>query len=191
MRTESLYIPNWEAALMGLAAGLVISCSNVPPINNGSSSADTARRTGKAQVYGLKGEVKFTVDGASWTPVRLGTVLRPDTVVRTGDRSGADLVLGKNGLLLHVGEDSLLGIEKLEYGDHPGGTVIHTRLNLKQGKMAGSIKRWTAGSQYEVVVPTQTISVRENGEFEIWSEGRVVTENCVIQTKDVTVEPQR
>src|SRR5437879_2756155 len=124
MNMKSLFTRNSIAAAAVLAAGLIVSCSSVGPANRGESPAHARLQPASAEAYGLSGNVEFAMDGAAWKPVRLGTELRPDSAVRTGPQSGTDLVLGKRGPLLHLAENTLLEIEKLEHDDHGDGIII-------------------------------------------------------------------
>lgn len=73
----------------GLAMGLVAVAMT------GVSAAQNATE-GTATVVRIKGPARYTIGNNTWQPLKVGTVLKPGTVVQTGTADGSfvDLVLG-------------------------------------------------------------------------------------------------
>src|SRR5215813_1783391 len=61
-----------------------------------STAAAQAPVQGVAKVVRIKGSARYTTGNNVWVPVKLGSILKPGTVIQTGLEKGAfvDLVLG-------------------------------------------------------------------------------------------------
>jgi len=59
-------------------------------------STAAAQTQGAAKVVRIKGSARYSTGNNVWVPVKLGSVLKPGTVIQTGLERGAfvDLVLG-------------------------------------------------------------------------------------------------
>src|SRR5258708_15529523 len=59
-------------------------------------STAAAQTQGAAKVVRIKGSARYSTGNNVWVPVKLGSVLKPGTVIQTGLEHGAfvDLVLG-------------------------------------------------------------------------------------------------
>jgi hypothetical protein len=75
-----------------------------------------------------------------------------------------------------VTADTLLGLDKLLFENTGADTVIETRLDLKNGRILGNVKKMAATSVYEVKIPTGTVGIRGT-EYDISTTGRVYVES--------------
>jgi hypothetical protein len=119
---------------------------------------------GSAQVSNNKGQ--------SWSPARVGTFLGANSVVRTATDGTVDLFLGDNGPVVRVTPDTSLGIDRLDLDNTGVEKVIETQLDLKNGRILGSVKKMAAASKYEVKTPVGVAGIRGT-EYDIDSRGKV------------------
>lgn len=82
----------------------------------------------------------------------------------SGSSSGAD----QN--FLRLMENTLMSIDKLASTDTGAGVVTDTQLDLRSGRIFGTVKKLSAGSRYEVKVPNGVAGVRGT-EFLISADG--------------------
>jgi hypothetical protein len=137
---------------------------------------------GTAKVVHIKGSARYSVGGA-WEPLKVGTVLRAGSVIQTENQAGAyvDIVLygGEAGRaagsvaggggsyapsstqnIVRITENSQLGIDKLTSMQTGAEVVTDTQLDLKKGKIMGSVKKLSAASKYEVKLPNGVAGIR-------------------------------
>jgi hypothetical protein len=185
-------IVNWLIAC-GLALAMVTSVS-----------AQTAKdRTGK--VVKLKGAARYSVGNNVWQPLKLGDIVKSGTLIQTAAGSFVDLVLGGDGNLvapragspsssggvgyapkaeqdvIRVKEDSVLALDRLSVIDTGTDQVTDTQLDLRSGKVFGSVKKLNATSRYEIKLPNGVAGIRGTV-YQISAEGvvQVLTGSVVI-----------
>src|SRR6266699_5569671 len=68
-------------------------------------STAAAQTQGAAKVVRIKGSARYSTGNNVWVPVKLGSVLKPGTVIQTGLEKGAfvDLVLGDGDVVIPGG----------------------------------------------------------------------------------------
>lgn len=158
---------NWLVAC-GLAVAMVVS----------ASAAGTVERT--AKVVRLKGAARYSLGNNVWQPVKVGTILKSGALVQTADKSYVDLVLGAADLtpnravaapssgfqpkaeqdIIRIKEDTVLMLEKMTVTDTGGDEVTETQLDLRSGKIFGTVKKLTPTSRYEIKLPNGVAGVR-------------------------------
>lgn len=126
---------------------------------------------GKAVVRNLKGAAEYSEAG-SWKALKVGAVLTPGTQIRTGNDASVDLFLDQNGPLVRLAENTVLGIEKLNFENTGVDTVIETSLDLKAGRIVGVVKKLSGTSKYEVKTPSGVAGIRGT-EYVISADGTV------------------
>ncbi len=126
---------------------------------------------GKAVVRNIKGAAEYSEAG-SWKALTAGTVLTPGMQVRTGNDASVDLFLDQNGPLVSLQENTVLGIEKLNFENTGVDTVIETSLDLKAGRIVGVVKKLSGTSKYEVRTPSGVAGIRGT-EYVISADGTV------------------
>lgn len=81
--------------------------------------------------------------------------------------------------VVRVWENSLLGIDKLTSMETGADTVTETQLDLKAGRIFGSVKKMSAASRYEVKIPNGVAGIRGTV-FEISAEGVIKVASGVV-----------
>ena len=149
-----------------------------------------AQTQGVAKVVRIKGSARYSTGNNVWVPVKLGSVLRPGTVIQTGLERGAfvDLVLGDGEApiaggaggggapasstdsmyyqpsseqnVVRVTGNSILAIDKLTTMETGADVVTETQLDLRAGKIFGNVKKMSAASKYEVKIPNGVAGIR-------------------------------
>ena len=158
-----------------LVAGMMLALAN-------SLCAQSAQQS-SAKVVNIKGSARYmTVGDATWHPLKVGTVLKPGAIVQTASGSYADLVLyneqatassassssstplvnasynsGAQARVeqdaVRIFENTVLGINKLTTTQTGADRVTETELDLKHGRILGTVKKLSAASKYEVTIP--------------------------------------
>ncbi|HVV02559.1 MAG TPA: FecR domain-containing protein [Verrucomicrobiae bacterium] len=157
---------------------------------------------GKARVVRMRGHARVTTGGGVWHPVKVGEILNAGSIIQTDNHRGSyvDLVLGDgtapiasvgaNGPaaaatpilasyqpraeqnVVRVFENTALGIDKLTSMNTGADTVTDTQLDLKSGRIFGSVKKMSAASKYEVKLPNGVAGIRGTT-YMISSDGTV------------------
>lgn len=143
---------------------------------------DASAVANKAVVRAVRGTVDVSSNGGkSWQKARVGLYMAANSMVRTASESSVDLFLGENGPVVRVTPSTQLGIDKLDLENTGIEKVIDTQLDLKNGKILGSVKKMAAASKYEVKTPVGIAGIRGT-EYSIDSRGNlnVVTGTVVI-----------
>lgn len=126
----------------------------------GAISASAAVKQGTAVVKALHGSASYVDELGFNHPLAIGTVVKQGQTVKTAPNSSVDLFLAENGPGVALEEDSMLTLDRLSSMQSVLGTLIDTRLDLRQGKMYGTVDKLLPGSHYEVKTPTGVATVR-------------------------------
>ncbi len=152
-----------------------------------SLAAQTVKEGG-ATVVRIKGLARFTTGNNVWQPLEVGMTLKPGVLVQTAANSMVDIVLGDTATVpppaikriianlyfyqpsaeaaiaeqnvVRVMADSVLGIDKLTSTATGADVVTETQLDLKKGRLFGSVKKLSAASHYEVKIPNGIAGIR-------------------------------
>jgi hypothetical protein len=144
-----------------------------------SLTAQTVQERG-GQVVRLKGAARYSSGNNLWQPVKVGTKIKSGDIVQTAADSYVDLVLGETGQgapplaigptisyqstaeqdVVRVYEDSVLAFDKLTIMKTGADEVLETQLDLRAGKILGSVKKMSAASRYEIKLPNGVAGVR-------------------------------
>ena len=143
------------------------------------TSAQAAERTGK--VVKIKGSARYSTGNNVWQPLSVGTLLKAGALVQTAKDSFADIALtesdvvqpptasgvgagGKRATATHdlvrLSDDSVLAIERLTVVNTGAEKVTETQLDLRSGRVLGSVKKMAAASRFEVRVPNGVAGIR-------------------------------
>jgi len=147
---------------VALAAAVLVSASTQAETKHNRAVIRAVH--GGAQVSNNKGQ--------SWNPAKVGTFLGANSVVKTATDGTVDLFLGDNGPVVRVTPETSLGIDRLDLENTGVEKVIETQLDLKNGRILGSVKKMAAASKYEVKTPVGVAGIRGT-EYDIDSRGRV------------------
>ena len=143
-----------------------------------------AAQEGSAKVVKVSGSARYMAPGSSmWEPLKSGTVLMQGAVVQTaGSGSYVDVVLNNQrasaafgssmvpvssaqaGVVqqnaVRIFENSVLSFDKLMVTDTGAGMTSETSLDLKAGKVFGTVSKMSADSKYEVKIPNGVAGIR-------------------------------
>jgi hypothetical protein len=145
---------------------------------------------GKARVVRIGGHARFTTGNGVWQNLHVGDIVKPGTVIQTENKDGAfvDLVLGDgSGSLgmasaeggpasaaitpiaykpnaeqnvVRIWQNSALGIDKLTSTDTGADVVTETQLDLRTGRVLGTVKKMNSASKYEIKLPNGVAGIR-------------------------------
>jgi hypothetical protein len=153
-----------------------------------SLSAQTAKQ-GKAIVTAKQGSARYSSDNRTWQSVEVGAAIKPGSVIQTGPNSYVDLAIDERGAsamrlaaktsavgagsggggggatgeaanVVRITPNSILAIDKLTSEDTGADTVTDTQLDLRAGRIMGTVKKMSAASRYEVKFPTGVAGIR-------------------------------
>lgn len=134
-------------------------------------SVQAQPQPGTAKVQAIKGSAEYA-EGGAFQKLTMGKVLKSGAMIKTASDSQVDLFLKDNGPVVRVTADTLLVLDKLEFENTGADVVIETRLDLKNGRILGNVKKTAATSVYEVKIPTGTVGIRGT-DYDISTAGRV------------------
>jgi len=147
-----------------------------------SASAQAEVKQNRAIIRAIHGSAqKSTNKGQTWQNAKVGDFLGANAAIKTASDSTADLFLGDNGPVVRVTQDTQLGIDKLSLENTGIDKVIETQLDLRSGRILGSVKKMAAASKYEVKTPVGVAGIRGT-EYIIDARGKVsiVTGSAVV-----------
>jgi hypothetical protein len=136
----------------------------------------------RAIVRSIHGSAQMSNNkGQTWQNAKVGSFLGANSAIKTAADSTADLFLGDNGPVVRVTPDTTLGIDKLSLENTGIEKVIETQLDLKSGRILGSVKKMAAASKYEVKTPVGVAGIRGT-EYSIDARGKVtiITGSAVV-----------
>ncbi len=135
-----------------LATLLTLIVSLPPAAADGPA---TPAETLAARVLTVAGTVEARPDkGEPWRPVKAGMVLPEGADLRTGFR--ARCLLDMVDSLVQIDPLSIVRIAELEQA----GKTVRTRLHLKQGNAQAVVEKQRLESDFAMVTPSATLSVR-------------------------------
>ena len=160
----------------------LVACVVAVAMVTDASAADKAR-TGK--VVRIKGQARYSTGNNVWQPLKLATELKPGAVIQTARGSFVDFVLSESAVptpkaqittmlsyqpvatqdIIRVTEDSVVAIDKLSAVDTGADTVTETQLDLRSGRILGTVKKMPAASRFEIKIPNGVAGIRGT----IWS----------------------
>ncbi len=164
-------------------------------------SIAAAQTEGTAKVIRIKGPARFTTGNNVWQPLKVGTVLKPGSIIQTSTEEGSyvDVALGAVNApvprpaafqpsipssmavgytpsaeqnVVRIWQNSALGIDRLSSQQTGAQEVTDTQLDLKQGHITGNVKKMSAASKYEIKLPNGVAGIRGTL-YDITSDGVV------------------
>ncbi len=158
----------------------LVACAVAFAMVTSASAQASKERSGK--VVRIKGSARYSTGNNVWQPLTVGTRLKAGSLVQTAKDSFVDIVLtesegvagpptaggvGAGGNrpvapqdIVRVSDDSVLAIDKLTTMDTGAEKVTETQLDLRSGKVFGSVKKMSAASRFEVKVPNGVAGIR-------------------------------
>jgi hypothetical protein len=142
-------------------------------------SAQTPRERA-ATVVRLKGAARYSSGDNVWQPIKVGTILKSGALIQTAAKSYVDIVLGDSSLspkrasagsgvsytpkaeqdVVRISQDTVLALDKLSVLDTGADQITETQLDLRSGKIFGTVKKLSATSRYEIKLPNGVAGVR-------------------------------
>jgi len=134
-----------------------------------------------AKVVRIKGDARFATAANVWQPLKVGDTLKSGVIIQTAKDSRVDLVLGDKTAeaptvqkwgesisyspeveqdFVRIGENSVMAIDKLLVADTGADKVKETQLDLRAGRIFGTVKKLSAASKYEVKIPNGVAGIR-------------------------------
>lgn len=134
----------------------------------------------EAKVVRIKGDARYANSDQVWKPLQVGDTLYAGSIIQTAPKSRVDLVLGEKNAVasehkwgevikyqpeveqdfVRVWESSVLVVEKLLIAETGADKVRETGLDLRAGKIFGTVKKLTGASRYEVKIPNGVAGIR-------------------------------
>jgi hypothetical protein len=152
--------------------GKVIALSAAAALLSVTAQAETKHNRAIVRAIHGSGAQISNNKGQSWANAKVGQYLGANSVVKTAPDSTVDLFLGDNGPVVRVTPDTSLGIDRLDLENTGMEKVIETQLDLRNGRILGSVKKMAAASKYEVKTPVGVAGIRGT-EYDIDARGRV------------------
>jgi hypothetical protein len=137
-----------------------------------------------AKVVRIKGSARYATANNVWQPLKVGDVLSAGAIVQTAENSRVDLVLGESAALdlgagsavpktvspayqpvaemdfVRIWENSVMAIDKLTVADTGADQIRETQLDLRAGRIFGTVKKLSGGSKYEIKIPNGVAGIR-------------------------------
>ena len=133
-----------------------------------------------AKVVRIKGDARYATAANVWQPLKVGDTLNAGAIIQTAKDSRVDLVLGEKNAVaseakwgdviqyqpeveqdfVRVWENSVMAIDKLLIADTGADQIKETQLDLRAGRIFGTVKKLSAASKYEVKIPNGVAGIR-------------------------------
>jgi len=136
-----------------------------------AASAQTGNQDA-AKAVRVTGAARYTIDNVNWLPLKKGDMIKPGAVVQTASSSQVDLLLSGRGLV-RLYENTVLGVDKLTRMETGADWVTETQLDVRKGKITGTVKKLSGASKYEVKYKNGVAGIR--GTIYTISEAGVVS----------------
>lgn len=138
-----------------------------------------------AKVVRLKGSARYSTGGNVWQPIKIGDTFKTGAIIQTAAGSIVDIVFAEatgpgrtasgGGLpsissltysptvqrdIVRVQPDSVLAIDRLTATKTGSDRVTETQLDLRSGRIIGSVNKVSAASTFEVKIPNGVAGIR-------------------------------
>jgi hypothetical protein len=162
----------------------MVGCGLALAMITNVSAGDAKERTGK--VVRVEGAARYSTGGNVWLPLKVGETLRPGAIVQTAKGSAVDISFEESYAvaarpmgssrssisranafqptteqdMVRLGEDTVISFDKLSIVETGTDTITETELDLRKGRVFGTTKKMSAGSQYKVKIPNGIAGIR-------------------------------
>lgn len=165
--------------------GWMVTCGVALAMVTNVSAGDGKERTGK--VVRIKGAARYSTGNNVWQPLKVGETLKPGSLIQTAKGSAVDISFEETVAmagqaagprmdppsrnvtqfaptteqdLVRLGEDTVVSVDKLSVVETGNDKVTETELDLRKGRVFGTTKKLSAGSQYRVKIPSGIAGIR-------------------------------
>src|SRR5262245_37664302 len=135
-------------------------------------SASAQFQNDQLLVKSTEGRVVYSVDHATWRPLRAGATLGSGAVLRTEAGATADVILKNCRTALRLAPDSELEVAKLSAVVIGDEVVSDTVLKLKAGSVIGSQRKFAKLSRFEILYPRGAVAIHGT-EYKVNANGTV------------------
>jgi hypothetical protein len=138
-----------------------------------------------AKVVRLKGAAQYSTANNVWQKLKVGDVLNAGTIIQTAKDSRVDMVLGDRNAtapdkkwgnvttfqaeaeqdFIRLYENAVLVLDKMQVADTGAEKIRETSLDLRAGKIFGTVRKLSAASKYEVKVPNGVAGIKGTAYF--------------------------
>jgi hypothetical protein len=155
-----------------------------------ASAAAQQMTQSAAKVVRIKGSARYATSANVWQPLKVGDVLNAGAIIQTAADSRVDLVLGEGSVdvggtptwggssalgggggggayqpvadqnFVRIWENSVMAIDKLQVADTGADQITETSLDVRSGRIFGTVKKLSAGSKYEIKIPNGVAGIR-------------------------------
>lgn len=136
---------------------------------------------GAAKVVRIKGAARYTTGDNKWHTLNVGDILKPGTIIQTASGSQVDMLLWDREEVsermitpvfvykpdvetrvnvVRMYENTVLALDKLTWMETGVDLVTETQLDLRAGRIFGTVKKMTGASRYEVKFPNGVAGIR-------------------------------
>ena len=132
------------------------------------------------KIVRVKGAARYSTGGNVWQPIKVGDTLKSGAIIQTAAGSLVDAVFSEtsgpvqkpsNGEyisynptvqrdIVRVQPDTVLAIDKLTGTDAGADQVTETQLDLRSGRIIGSVNKVSAASTFEIKIPNGVAGIR-------------------------------
>lgn len=161
---------------------LLVACGLALAMVTTASAQSAKERTGK--VVRIKGAARYSTGNNVWQPLKVGDVVHAGTIIQAASDSYVDISLGGKSVavapvrataappsatgyspkaeqdMIRIQADSTLALDKLSVIDTGTDQVTDTQLDLRGGRIFGSVKKLNASSRYEIKLPNGVAGIR-------------------------------
>jgi len=164
--------------------GWLVTCGVALTMITNVSAGDAKERTGK--VVRVKGAARYSTGNNVWEPLKVGETLKPGSIIQTAKGSSLDISFEDTYVastragsppnaaashmnlfqpmmeqdMVRLGEDTVVSVDKLSVVETGSDTITETELDLRKGRVFGTTKKMSAGSQYKVKIPNGIAGIR-------------------------------
>jgi hypothetical protein len=162
--------------------GWMVTCGVALAMVTNVSAGDAKERT--AKIVRIKGAARYSTGNNVWQPLKVGEALKAGSLIQTAKGSSVDIsfedaimpLAGKGGGpskshmnqflptieqdMVRLGEDTVISVDKLTVVPTGNDEIIETELDLRKGRVFGTTKKMSAGSQYRVKMPNGIAGIR-------------------------------
>ena len=129
-----------------------------------------AKQSGQARVEGVKGAAHYSTGQEVWLPLKAHTLLKPGTLIRTGQESTVRLVFKDDGSVITANPNTVIRIARISSTETGLELVSETDLELIEGSLNGTQTKNSALSHFQINV-RDGFAVLEQSDYSINADG--------------------